>query len=133
METLYPTYLHLAYAHLATVVPAFLIGGYLLLRAKGTPSHRGLGRIYVALMLSTAIIALFMPAQVGPSLGGHFGLIHIFSAVVLVCIPLAIRAARRHQLIAHRAHMLGVYVGGVLIAGAFALMPGRLLHGWLFG
>jgi len=35
--------------------------------------------------------------------------------------------------IAHRANMLGVYVGGVLIAGAFALMPGRLLHGWLFG
>jgi len=28
--------------------------------------------------------------------------------------------------------MIGVYVGGILIAGTFALMPGRLLHEWLF-
>lgn len=29
--------------------------------------------------------------------------------------------------------MISLYVGGLLIAGSFTLMPGRLLHGWVFG
>ena len=29
--------------------------------------------------------------------------------------------------------MISTYVGGILIAGSFALMPGRLLNDWLFG
>jgi uncharacterized membrane protein len=29
--------------------------------------------------------------------------------------------------------MLGLYFGGILIAGAFAFTPGRMLHAWLFG
>jgi uncharacterized membrane protein len=29
--------------------------------------------------------------------------------------------------------MLGLYLGGILIAGAFAFSPGRMLHAWLFG
>ena len=34
------TYLPLAYAHLATVLPAFAIGTYLMIRRKGMPLHR---------------------------------------------------------------------------------------------
>lgn len=127
------TYLQLAYIHLATVVPAFFIGAYQLLRPKGTPQHKRLGRVYVVLMVLTAVVTLFMPAQVGPQLLGHFGLIHLFCVIVLVNIPLAIRAARRGDIQSHRGAMIGVYVGGILIAGTFALMPGRLLHDWLFG
>jgi len=41
------SYLHLAFLHLATVVPAFFIGGYLLWARKGTPRHRRLGRARV--------------------------------------------------------------------------------------
>jgi uncharacterized membrane protein len=29
--------------------------------------------------------------------------------------------------------MVSLYVGGLLVAGALAWMPGRMLHGWLFG
>lgn len=126
------SYLHLAFLHLATVVPAFFIGGYLLWARKGTPRHRRLGRAYVVLMLATALLTLAMPAHIGARPGGHFGPIHLFSLVVLVNLPLAVRAARRGQVQAHRRAMLGTYLGGLLIAGAFALMPGRLLHGWLF-
>jgi len=43
------TYLQLAYLHLATIVPAFLIGTALLFMRKGTPRHRLLGRIYMPL------------------------------------------------------------------------------------
>ena len=71
--------------------------------------------------------------EVGPRLLNHFGFIHCFSILVLICIPLAIRGIRRGDVRAHRGNMIGVYVGGILIAGSFALRWGRMLHGWLFG
>jgi len=58
--------LTLIYAHLATIVPAAFIGAYLLLRQKGTPGHRLLGKIYMLLMMITAVITLFITAEVGP-------------------------------------------------------------------
>ncbi|MGZ9167143.1 MAG: DUF2306 domain-containing protein [Anaerolineales bacterium] len=127
------TYTQLAYLHLATVVPAFFIGAFQLLRRKGTPSHKFLGKIYMVLMLATGFITLAMPAEVGPRLLNHFGFIHIFSFLALFNVPLAYIAARRGNIKAHRGAMLGLYLGGILIAGAFAFSPGRMLHAWLFG
>jgi uncharacterized membrane protein len=127
------TYTQLAYLHLATVVPAFFLGGLQLLRPKGTPGHKLLGKIYMALMLATGLITLAMPAEVGPRFLNHFGFIHIFSFMALFGVPSAYIAARRGNIKAHRGAMLGLYIGGILIAGAFAFSPGRMLHTWLFG
>jgi uncharacterized membrane protein len=127
------TYTQLAYLHLATVVPAFVIGAFQLLRRKGTTSHKLLGKIYMVLMLATGVITLAMPAEVGPRFLKHFGVIHIFSLMALFGVPSAYIAARRGQIQAHRGAMLGLYIGGILIAGAFAFSPGRMLHAWLFG
>lgn len=126
-------YLALTYIHLATVVPCLLIGGWLLLRRKGTPQHKRLGRVYATLMLATGAVTLAMPALVGPTVLNHFGIIHLFSVLALVSIPVAVVAIRVGNVRTHRGTMLGLYLGGILIAGAFALAPGRLLHGWLFG
>ncbi len=126
------TYLQLAYIHLATVLMAFVLGAYLLLNKKGTASHRQIGKYYMLLMMLTAVVALFMQAQVGPRFLGHFGYIHLFCVLVLYSVPAAYVAARNGNLTKHKANMVGVYVGGILIAGAFTLMPGRLLHQWLF-
>lgn len=126
------SYIFLAYMHLATVVPAFLIGTFLLLNRKGTSKHRTLGKVYMLLMLLTAFITLFMTAQVGPTLLSHFGFIHLFSCLVLYSVPAAFFAARNKDYRAHQYNMIGVYVGGILIAGGFAFAPGRLLHTWLF-
>jgi uncharacterized membrane protein len=126
------TYTQLAYLHLATVVPAFAIGAFQLLRRKGTPSHKLLGKIYMLLMLATGFITLSMPAQVGPRFLGHFGFIHIFSFLALFNVPAAYMAARRGKIRLHRFNMISLYVGGILIAGAFAFSPGRMLHEWLF-
>jgi uncharacterized membrane protein len=125
-------YYQLAYVHLGTIIPAFLIGTCMLVMRKGTPRHRLLGRIYMPLMLLTAVVTLLMPAQVGPRLVGHFGFIHGFSALVLYSVPAAYIHARRGNIAKHRSKMIGLYVGGILIAGAFSFMPGRLLHDWLF-
>ena len=125
------SYLQLAYLHLATVLPAFLLGTYLLMARKGTPIHRVLGKIYMLLMLATAITTLFMPVHIGPQFLGHFGFIHLFSMLTIYAVPKAYFAIRRGDVRTHRLNMLGLYLGGVLIAGSFALMPGRLLHNWL--
>jgi len=126
------TYTQLAYLHLATVIPAFGIGTLQLLKRKGTPIHKRLGRIYMMLMMATALITLAMPAQVGPQFLQHFGFIHAFSLLALFSVPTAYFAARRGELNVHRASMIALYIGGILIAGAFAFAPGRMLHGWLF-
>ena len=127
------TYLQLAYLHLGTVFPAFLIGTFLLLNRKGTPAHKVLGKIYMSLMLVTAIVTLFMSARVGPTLLGHFGFIHLFSFLVFYFVPTAYLALRGGNIKKHRDSMIGLYVGGILIAGGFTFVPGRLLHSWLIG
>jgi uncharacterized membrane protein len=126
------TYEQLSWLHLATTVPAFLLGTFLLLRRKGTPTHKLLGRVYLLLMIATGLTTLFMPAQVGPRFLGHFGFIHLFSLLALYSAPSAYLAARRGDIKSHRGSMIGLYVGGILIAGAFAFSPGRVLHDWLF-
>lgn len=125
-------YQQLAYLHLATVLPAFVLGTVLLLWHKGTPRHRLLGKIYLLLMVFTAVVTLFMPAVVGPKWLGHFGFIHLFSVLTLTAAPRAYLAARRHQIRRHRNAMIALYVGALLIAGGFAFAPGRMLHQWLF-
>jgi uncharacterized membrane protein len=127
------TYTQLAYLHLVTVLPAFAIGALQMFRQKGTPAHQLLGKLYMVLMLATAVITLVMPAEVGPRVLSHFGFIHAFSFLALFNVPIAYLAARRGKIQVHRAAMLGLYFGGILIAGAFAFSPGRMLHGWLFG
>ena len=33
----------------------------------------------------------------------------------------------------HRNAMLGLYLGGIMIAGTLAFMPGRIMHAVVFG
>jgi uncharacterized membrane protein len=127
------TYTQLAYMHLVTVVPAFFVGALQFLRRKGTSTHKRLGKIYMGLMLATGLITLTMPARVGPQFLNHFGFIHLFSLLTLVNVPIAYFAARRGDINLHRAAMIGLYMGGILIAGTLAFLPGRMLHEWLFG
>ena len=127
------TTLQLTYLHLATILPAFLIGTVLMLRRKGTRSHKSWGKIFLALMLATAVIALFLPATVGPRWLDHFGFIHLFCILVFVSAPTAVIAARSGNIRAHRRSMIGLYTGAVLIAGIFAFTPGRMLNRVLHG
>jgi uncharacterized membrane protein len=131
-QTYTSLYLPLAYAHLATVLPAFAIGTYMMIVRKGNALHRAFGKTFMVLMLVTAAITLLMPAAAGPTLLGHFGFIHLFSVLTVVSVPRAYFAARRHDVRTHKYNMIGLYVGGLIIAGGFAFMPGRLLHTWLF-
>jgi len=44
-----------------------------------------------------------------------------------------LRGAWTHNLAQHRWSMISVYVGGILIAGTLAFLPGRVMHAVVFG
>lgn len=108
--------------HLATVFPAVPLGGYVLFRRKGDPLHRMLGSIWVVLMLVTAISSFWL----------SFSFIHIFSVLVLVSLPFSLWRLSKGDIVGHRRSMEGMYIG-LVVAGAFAFIPGRLLGTLLFG
>lgn len=116
------------YAHLITVVPCFFIGAYLLVVKKGTKNHKSIGKVYMFLMFTTAIITLFIPAQVGPHFLHHFGWIHLFSFLTLYSVPTAIIAIRKKQVRKHKIKMILLYFGAIIISGGFTFVPGRYLH-----
>lgn len=123
----------LMFSHLFTVLPCVPIGAYLLIAKKGGPFHRKLGMVYMALMMITASISLFMPALVGPQFLGHFGWIHLFSILTFWTVPTALISAKKRRITSHKRKMLLLYFGALVIAGGFTLVPGRYLHEFLFG
>jgi len=125
-------YTTLVYLHLMTILPAMLIGTYLMIVRKGSPIHKLLGKVYMGLMMFTALVTLLMPAQLGPVLFGHFGFIHGLSLLTLTTVPQAYIAVKRRNIAVHKQNMIALYCGGILLAGFFAFSPGRLLHTWLF-
>lgn len=125
-------YYTLSYIHLSLIIPAFIVGSYLLIRRKGTSTHKLLGKAYMAVMLMSALLTLFMPAKVGPAILNHFGYIHLLSFFTIYCVPNAYMAARRGNTKKHRNYMVGLYVGGLVIAGGFALSPGRMIGDLVF-
>jgi uncharacterized membrane protein len=64
---------------------------------------------------------------------GQFSLIHLLSVATLGFLVLGVARARQHQIAGHRRAMLGLTYGALCVAGAFTLMPGRLMHAVLFG
>src|SRR5258708_963460 len=53
--------------------------------------------------------------------------------VTLAMLPLAVLRARQHDLRRHQRAMTGLFVGALVIAGVFTLLPGRITHAVFFG
>jgi uncharacterized membrane protein len=64
---------------------------------------------------------------------GPFSPIHLLSIFTLAVLPLAVLAARRHDVARHRRAMLGLFLGALVVAGLFTLLPGRIMHAAVFG
>src|ERR1700743_718924 len=93
--------------HVATVVPAALIGTWLIFfSTKGAPFHRALGYTYLGLMSATAITTLWVH-QLMPN-GPFFGLspVHLLIPLTLFGVYSAIQGARTHNIARHRAAMI---------------------------
>lgn len=120
--------------HLLSAVAALFLGSIILLNRKGTRFHRRLGWAYVVLMVFVAVSAVFIrrPEDAGWSVNGYTP-IHLFVALTAVSLPLAIFNIRRGHVKGHAGAMIGLFVGGLIIAGALTLLPGRIMHAVAFG
>jgi uncharacterized membrane protein len=116
--------------HAFAAMAAFMLGLVQLASPKGTLPHRTIGYVWVALML---LVAGSSFAIHGIGQWGGFSAIHILSIIVLVLVPLAVLAARRHHVGRHRFAMTSLFAGALVIAGAFTLLPGRIMHRVVFG
>lgn len=115
--------------HAGAAILSFVLGTLVLLLRKGTRLHKAMGRIWVALMVTVALSS-FLITEV--RMFGPYSLIHLLSIVTLVGLVRAIQAIRRGDVKAHRANMVGLYGGALILAGAFTLVPGRRMHTVLF-
>jgi len=112
--------------HLATALVALLVGLAILARTKGTAAHKALGRVWVGAIAVTALVSFAIRGD------GDFSWIHALSVWSLISIAMGIAAIRRGNVRGHRVWMLSLYAG-TAVAGAFTLLPSRLLGKFFFG
>jgi uncharacterized membrane protein len=48
-------------------------------------------------------------------------------------VPLAVWRAHRHRVADHMRIMIMTFIGALVIAGLFTLLPGRIMHAVVFG
>ena len=116
--------------HAFAAMAAFVLGLVQFAAPKGTLPHRTIGWIWVGLMAVVAASSFWIH-QI--RLVGPFSPIHLLSIFTLVMLPLAVWRAHTHRVADHRRIMIMTFVGALVIAGLFTLMPGRIMHRVIFG
>lgn len=123
--------------HAFAAVAAFFLGLVQFTAPKGTLPHRTLGVVWVALMAAVVISSIFVRPSIQPGLplSQWFSWIHIFTIVTAFGLIGGVRHLARGGLTLkrHKGPFLGIFIGGLVIAGAFAFMPGRIMHEVMFG
>lgn len=115
--------------HLVTAVAALALGAVLMAVRKGRTFHRAAGWAWVGLVSVTAGATLFITSLNH----GSWSWLHLLTGWVLIGLPLAVFAAKRHAVARHRRHMMGLFYGGFAINVFVAFLPGRALWMTFFG
>jgi len=113
--------------HLAFAMVALVLGAAILARRKGTPVHKRLGRLWVAVMLVVAGTSFWVREL---DAAGGMSWIHLLSVWTLFSLAMALWGIKSGRVRTHRGFMLGTFAG-LVGAGAFALTPGRLIGDFL--
>ena len=113
--------------HLLFAILAFGLGGLQLVSTKGTRTHRWLGYLWVLAMVVICVTSFSIKEVMPIGMFGGYSPIHLLSIFVLVQLARGIYFAKKRDIKRHRQCMLYTYIGGLLIAGIFTFMPGRLL------
>jgi uncharacterized membrane protein len=115
--------------HAFAAMAAFALGLVQFAAPKGTLPHRTIGWIWVGLMVTVAASSLWIHEI---RLFGPWSPIHLLSIFTLIMLPVAVWRARRHRVADHRRIMTMTFVGALVIAGLFTLLPGRIMHAVVF-
>ena len=121
-----PAVIHL---HILAAITALLLGTVQLIGVKGTGLHRAIGWGWVVAMTVVAVSSFFIRV-IHP---GSFSLIHLLSGWTLIALPMGVWAIRRGKVTRHARAMTLTFIGGLIVAGVFTFMPGRLMWAIFFG
>jgi uncharacterized membrane protein len=116
--------------HAFAAMTAFALGIVQLSAPKGTLPHRTIGWIWVTLMAMVSLSSFWIHDL---RLWGPWSPIHLLSIFTLLMLPLAVWAAHRHAVDRHRRAMTAIFLGALVIAGVFTLVPGRIMHKVVLG
>jgi len=116
--------------HAFAAMTAFALGVVQLSAPKGTLPHRTVAWIWVTLMLAVSISAFFIH-QI--RMWGPWSPIHLLAIFTLITLPIAVWNAHRHRVPQHRNAMIAIFLGALVVAGLFTLVPGRIMHAVVFG
>ena len=101
-----------------TVLLALGLGTANLALVKGTPRHKVIGWVWIAVMLSSFAIRELS--------AGEFSWIHGLTLWTLFCMFVAIFSIRRGRMRVHAGFMIGTMTG-VVVASALAASPGQFI------
>lgn len=118
--------------HAFAAMSALVLGIIQFASPKGTLPHRTLGWIWVVLLITVAVSSFWIHGR-QIKLGGPWSPIHLLSIFSLIMLPLGIWFAHRHRVNGHRITMISLFTGGLVIAGLFTLVPGRIMNAVAFG
>ena len=116
-------------AHLLAALVAIMLGVVLMASRKGLRFHRIAGWTWAGLLAFVAATSLFIDGLSN----GRWSALHLTAGWVLLILSLGVWAARSHRPRAHGGLMIWLFFGALLITGAFAFLPGRLLWRMVFG
>lgn len=109
--------------HILGAMGALVLGAVLMTARKGRTFHRTAGWIWVCLVSVVAGSSIFI-TEINH---GNWSLLHILTGWVLIALPLAVVAARRHNVARHRKAMMGMFYGGFFFNMFIAFLPGRTM------
>ena len=130
------------YVHAFFALAAVPVGLYIFLKKKGTKQHRFIGRVWVSFLLIVSFTAIFITTPVTDAMFNPrvYSWIHLLIPWTIGSLIYSIYSIRKFKKTklekhknAHKNSMIGTYIGALLVAGAFTLMPGRMFHEIIFG
>jgi len=123
--------------HAFAAMAAFVLGVVQFAAPKGTLPHRTLGGVWIVLMAIIIVSSIFIRPSVYPGLPliQWFGPIHIFTVISAYGLTHGLLLLTRGggALKFHARPFASIFIGGLVIAGAFAFLPGRIMHQVVFG
>lgn len=122
LDTLAPSVV----VHLVSAVAALVLGPLVLSARKGSRLHRASGCAWVTLMLAAAASSLFIRDFALPNVAGYTP-IDLLTSATFAGLGAASWAIARRRVRRHRQAMWATYLGGCVVAGSLALLPGRYL------
>lgn len=123
--------------HAFSAMAAFLLGVIQLAAPKGTLPHKSIGVVWILIMSTVAISSIFIRPSVSPGLPlmQWFSWIHLFTVLTVWGVVQGSYFLLRGGpgLKRHSRPFIGIFIGGLVIAGGFAFLPGRIMHAVVFG